>query len=368
MAGLYIHIPFCVKKCHYCDFYSIPYEPSLAEPLVEAIPQEAELYAPAEEPFETIYFGGGTPSVLGPDQIDTILSGLYRRVDISSDAEVTLEANPETLGRDAIKGFASVGVTRLSIGLQSLNDEELKSLGRVHDSRTALRALEQAIEVFTNVSVDIMYALPGQSLGSLQRTLQGILEFRPGHISAYELTLHESTPLAMEVLKGRLQIPSEETTARMYFLIVDVLKAAGYEHYEVSNYALQGYMCRHNLNYWTMGQYIGLGPSAHSFYQGTRWENTRDLSQYIEAVRAGKRPVCESRKLSKQDLLIETAMLGLRTSAGVALETLQVSYDRIEFLQKEGLLEVVGQRVKLTDRGMLLSNKLILELTGELWQ
>ena len=365
MAGVYIHIPFCVRKCPYCDFYSIPYQKGLMEDFIDALLQEIGL-CEADEEIETIYLGGGTPSLMDPVQIEVILKGIFNHFRVSSEAEITLEANPESLERDKLKDLAFMGVNRLSLGIQSLHDEELRAIGRVHDSKRALKALEEAKEVFQNLSVDIMFGLPGQTLETLQATLERTLQFEPTHISAYELTIHEGTEFYRLQRMKSLKMPDEGCIEDMYYLIVGTLKGAGYEHYEVSNYARKTYRCRHNMNYWQMGHYIGLGPSAHTYYKGQRWENLGDLGQYLNAVKHGRRPIYCLKKLTKRDIQVESLMLGLRTSEGVEKEALVFLPEKIETLAREGLIEVSYERVCLTDRGMILSNRIILELLDAL--
>jgi len=367
MAGLYIHIPFCKKKCLYCDFYSITSSSSLIELFVKVLPKESALYE-FKDPIDTVYFGGGTPSLLKPSQIEYILKALTKKLTIAPDAEITLEANPDTLTKQTLYDLSLAGINRISIGVQSLQNDELKRIGREHNAKTALISIENALAQFEKVSVDIMYALPGQTLNSLQDTLKQLLQFKLPHISAYELTIHKRTPLYNLLQKGYIQLPDEDTVEQMYVLIVNLLKSAGYHHYEVSNFALNEQYCQHNLNYWLMGDYLGLGPSAHSFHKNTRWENISDVRTYIRLVERGDKPVYLKKRLTEKDLLIESIMLGLRTYKGVELHKLSgYSTQKLTELKESGFVTIQHDRLTLTDKGLLLSNRIILELTEKIW-
>ncbi len=365
MAGLYIHIPFCVSKCPYCDFYSIPVSEGVLDEYTSLLLMEIGLHD-RNRPIDTVYFGGGTPSLLQPFHVLKILERVQRTFHLSASPEVSLEANPESINTGRLQDYRDSGVNRLSLGVQSLQDEELRALRRNHTREVSLKALSAARQVFENLSVDIIYGIPGQTPESLHRTLLEILEFSPEHISAYELTIHKGTEFHTMQSGGELTMPDEQTVEEMFLLIHETLTGAGYEHYEISNFARPGHRCRHNMNYWLMGPYIGVGPSAHSFSDKRRWENHRDIGDWAKAIRRGLRPIATERQLSDRDLLIERLMLGLRTDIGIERDRLKCT-EKVEMLIQNGHLKCEGSRLKLTPRGMLLSNRITVELLEGIW-
>jgi oxygen-independent coproporphyrinogen-3 oxidase len=310
---------------------------------------------------ETVYLGGGTPTVLDTSDIEKILSSLERKFHFVSEPEVSIEANPETVDRKKLKQLKAVGINRLSLGIQSLNQNELTLLGRVHDSKKAEDALWLVSDCYENFSVDIIYGIPGQDITSLDTTLKTVLEVKPPHISAYELTVEEGTYLYEEIRNNRLRMPEEEKLEEMYWYIVNTLKAQGYEHYEISNYAIPGFQCRHNLNYWLRGEYIGFGPSASSLVSNKRISNVSDIHRYIEMIETKRKAVVEEVKLKDRDIREEEIMLGLRTSRGIDIRRVS-NNNLINELKEQGLIKISKDRIVLTDKGMLLSNRIILEL------
>jgi oxygen-independent coproporphyrinogen-3 oxidase len=380
MPGLYIHIPFCEKKCVYCDFYSVE-SSSMMENFLESLSHEINLYAELGGDgvvFDTVYFGGGTPSLLSPAALAQILDDLHRRFQIAKAAEITLEANPGTVDSEKLREFRQIGVNRLSIGVQSFHDHELKFLGRIHSAEEAKQCIRSAREAwYDNVSLDLIYALPGQHLRVWEDSLSTAMSFSPQHISAYSLIVEDGTPLARMVAKGDVDPMSEEVEAEMYLLTMEYLAAHGFEHYEVSNYARQGFHSRHNSLYWNHDSYLGFGPSAHSFWSGkpfprpTRWWNVRSIGRYCRMLAREERPMQGEESLTQQDLLTEEIFLGLRSGridnhrlkAEYGTSLLERYAQKLERFVAERLLTVDRGVVCLTPKGFLFCDGIALDLS-----
>ncbi len=366
-AGLYIHIPFCLRKCFYCDFYSIPYSPARVRRLLAALKQEIFLRAQnppfAGRSFSTLYFGGGTPSLLTTKQLATLLSAVASAFGLVPGAEISLEANPATLSLAQLRELRAVGISRLSLGVQSLQDAELHTLGRLHTSRQASQMFQAARRAgFDNLGIDLIYAVPGQNTASWEATLQEVLARGPEHISVYALTLEGNTPMARAVADGALRPASPEVERSMYLIAHELLTAHGYEHYEISNYALPGRRCRHNELYWRRYPYLGFGPSAHSFCNRERWWNHASVELYCKALSAGNLPVAQEETLSSEQENLELIMLSLRTAEGIDLRTCP-PHLASSLREKAALLANNGQqaiaivdkdRIHLTPQGFLL--------------
>ena len=360
-ASLYVHIPFCERKCLYCDFSSVEGTEG-AEHFLAALGCEISLRGETADraAFETIFLGGGTPSLLEPDQIEAILSRLRTVFRIGTDAEVTLEANPGTVTGETLRAFRSLGINRLSVGIQSFHDPELKALGRIHDRGEALRCLELARGAgFDNVGIDLIYSIPGQTLAQWEDSLRTAVALAPQHIAAYSLIVEEGTPLAGMVRCGRVRLNAADLEAEMYERTMGFLGAHGYEHYEVSNYALPGFRCRHNWAYWSHQDYLGLGPSAHSFRRedsgasARRWWNVGDLSTYVDRLNAGILPVESEEALGARELLGERILLGLRTGA-LDVRRLSLDFgDDFNSRQSDVMQWMIEERVALSEQGML---------------
>jgi oxygen-independent coproporphyrinogen-3 oxidase len=327
MASLYLHIPFCEKKCLYCDFYSIETQ-SPMDDFLTALHREIDLAAGygSHATFETVFFGGGTPSLLAPTQLDSILAHLHRVFTIEPDAEITVETNPGTVTKEKLAAFLALGVNRLSIGIQSFHERDLKFLSRIHTRRQALDCFEQAREVgFANLSVDLIYALPGQSLEEWRENLRQAVALAPDHISAYGLIVEDNTPLVRMVAAGTVSPKPPDEEAEFYEITMALLEAQGFEHYEVSNYAKPGFRSRHNYNYWRHENYLGFGPSAHSFWRenasARRWFNIANLSEYCAHLNQRARPLRSEEVLTEHQLVTERVLLGLR-SDGLNLDAL----------------------------------------------
>jgi putative oxygen-independent coproporphyrinogen III oxidase len=366
--GLYVHIPFCKSKCPYCDFYSITTTDQI-EAFLSALDAEARLYRDRFPICDSLFLGGGTPSWLGEAHIAELMKNLRRYFTLAPDPEFTLEANPDDITADKLAVWRELGVNRLSLGVQSFDEAELRFLQRRHtaaQTRTALSLIRAA--GFTNLGLDLMYGLPGQSLEAWIKTLETALRFNPEHLSCYQLTLAPETPLGRRLAAGSLTPPDEETQREFFLLTADFLTARGYLHYEVSNFAREeNYICRHNLKYWTRTPYLGLGPGAHSFLAGRRWWNFSSVEKYCAALNAGEAPVAGEETLTPEQIRLETLALGFRTREGVSLASLreQPGADAmIEALNQAGLVRVDRGRVIATNQGLVVADRLPLSFVG----
>ncbi len=323
MAGLYLHIPFCEHKCLYCDFYSIAPDGSrtdyetLISRFLSALNREAVSRAQDpqfREQFDTVFFGGGTPSLLSPSNIDQILRSLRSHYQISDEAEVTLETNPGTVDAEKLRAFRKAGINRLSIGIQSFYEDDLNFLTRIHSANQARECVNGAAQAgFDNISIDLIFALPGQTLERWESNLRQALELRPKHLSCYSLIVEPTTPLARLVEAKQVTPLSPEADNELYQFTIDFLEERGYEQYEVSNFALPGFRSRHNTNYWNHTNYLGLGPSAHSFWNGKRWWNLANVNGYSDRLERSQFPVAGEELLSADQLRDEEIFLGLRS-------------------------------------------------------
>lgn len=362
MTGLYIHIPFCARKCPYCDFYSVSFGKKLAESYVGALVRNIKGFAGQGTGIDTIYFGGGTPSLLFPQQVKRILDAASENFDVHR-AEVTLEANPCTVSEQKLGEYREAGVNRLSLGIQSASDSELKLLGRLHDYKRAEKAVFDARRAgFENISCDLMLGTAGQTLESLRDSVDALVSLPIQHVSAYMLKIEKGTAYDCEEMKNAAA--DDELVSEMYLQTVGELEKAGFAQYEVSNFARQGFESRHNLKYWTGESYIGLGASAHSFFGGRRYYCPRDIDAFISGER---QPIVIDDE--NPDILQEYIMLGLRLTRGISLERLselgadtQRLSQKARLFENAGLCVFSGGRISLTPRGFLVSNSIISEL------
>jgi len=389
-AGLYIHVPFCLRKCAYCDFCSYAGLGHLHADYVRALCLEVGARASTlcgREPvwrdvrFDTVFVGGGTPTVLAPSEIACVLDVCRQHLDISEDAEITVEANPGTVDETSLRALRAAGVNRLSLGVQSLRDDELALLGRIHSAAQARGALDAARRVgFENINLDLIYGLPGQPLKSWRETLTQVVTLGPEHLSLYGLSVEEHTPLAARIAAGKLPPPDDEIAADMYELAEQMLEASGYVHYEISNWARKEtslvdkfpprLACRHNLKYWHNERYLGIGASACSYDGERRVTNVWDPAEYIERIERGGITISEWDETDADTRMDETMMLGLRLVEGVSNRRFEARFgalldavygSRIEALVRDGLLvqDVCG--IRLTARGRLLGNRVFAE-------
>ncbi len=361
-AGLYLHIPFCRQKCPYCDFFSVP-SPTLIRPWIKALLKEIPLYKDPFGLFDTLYFGGGTPSLLSIRDLAEIMTHLHTHFQFSPDTEITLEANPCDLTPEKIRGLRELGVNRISLGVQSFDPRALVFLGRTHtvaDAENAIRRLETA--GFENISMDLIYGFREQSLQNWTKTLHHALAFAPVHLSCYQLTVGNRTYFGKLLKTGRFS-PLSEDTARAYFLTTSrFLEAKGYIHYEISSFARhKNRYARHNHKYWTHVPYLGLGPSAHSFLNGRRWWNVRSIRKYMALLKKNEQPIQGWETLSQEQLRLEAIALGLRTRQGVDSDWLGYSMEtrsRLSRLTDTGFLQMGNGRIFPTPKGFLVADYL----------
>ena len=375
---LYLHIPFCVKKCNYCDFFSASGTPKEQADYVSAMIQEIQSYQELSGEYEvqTIFLGGGTPSLLTPEQIEKIFTTIYHIFSVNENAEITMEMNPGTVDIEKLRAMKAAGVNRLSIGLQSAQNEELKMLGRIHTYEEFLETWKLTEQAgFKNRNIDLMSALPGQTMESYEDTLSKVLALEPEHISAYSLILEEGTVFYDWYEKGKLdrgawKLPSEEEEYAMGELTIQRLAEAGMHRYEISNYAKSGKECRHNLGYWDRVEYLGIGAGSSSLIKGERFDHIRDRKAYIEKIRNGESILIDREILSVESQMEEFMYLGLRKIEGVSSTDFQNYFGKnvddvygeiLDKLEEEQLLEFSGDRIRLTHRGMDVSNCVLAE-------
>lgn len=367
--SLYVHIPFCIKKCIYCDFISGIYNPEKAASYVNALKTEISRI-PCDAEFSTLYIGGGTPTVLSTEVLTEIIDFIFSELEFSENYEATIEANPGTVDSEKLTAVFLSGINRISIGVQSFNEEELVFLGRIHNQKDSEAAVAIARDSgFSNIGIDLIYGIPGQSLNSWKATLKKAVSLSPQHISTYELTVEEGTDLYAMMKSITI---NEETIIKMYEYTVDFLTSNDYLHYEISNFARPDFFCRHNLNYWDRGEYYGAGLGAHSLVNNQRYHNTGNIKDYTRLLSINKSPLIHSESIDTEKALSEEFFLGLRKTAGIRLKTLSKSYgiDIADRYQKEiskltaaGLLEfdTSTSLMKLTRKGLLLSNEVFTE-------
>ena len=367
--GIYIHIPFCLRKCAYCDFYSGASSPEEREAYVSALTEhiQDECQKLTDHKIDTVFFGGGTPSILTPNQFHRILSAVDKHGNLAPDAEITFEANPATLTYENLCDYRAAGANRVSIGLQSVSDTELKILGRIHtvsDFEATFSDCRRA--GFGNINVDLMYGIPAQTAESFAKTLDFVTNCAPEHISAYSLILEPGTPLHEQA--NKLAIPDGDEAADLYDLLCARLADAGYEHYEISNFAKEGHRCRHNIKYWQREEYLGFGPSAHSFFYNRRFYYPADGSAYLSPLTRQALTEDEDSELTDAE---EAIMLAMRLSDGVDVAKLKADFgldfeakyqEKIQPYIKSGHIRKTPQGYAFTDRGMFVSNYILAEI------
>lgn len=374
VKALYIHIPYCIKKCPYCDFNSYAGTNGINKNFIAALKEEIFLRSGEMGLYQikSIFFGGGTPTIFLPDEISDILNFCLKRFLIASDCEISIEANPGTINHEYLEILQKNGFNRLSIGCQSFNDNLLKKIGRIHNCRDNFESIITAQKAgFENISLDLMFGLPAQTLEVWKETLRSALQFKPTHLSIYNMIVEQNTPYNDQLQRGELSLPSEELQLAMYETAIEELSQNAYEHYEISNFAKEGYECLHNKVYWNNNEYLGVGPGAASFLNGIRTKNVLLPDKYIHTILNKKElPVYEIEKLEHKKRIGETIMLGLRMLGGINLYDFEKKFgkilnsefaDKIKRLCNEQLLEYDGRRMKLTHRGLLYSNEVFME-------
>lgn len=367
-AGIYIHIPFCVKKCNYCAFLSGPAGPEVRQEYVNHLIEEIRLRSREVPEADTIYFGGGTPSLLTPEQIGHILEEVRKAFRIAEGAEVTLEANPGTLTEESLAGYGNAGINRLSMGVQSMDDRRLRYLGRIHTAEEVRRDVKMAREAgFRNINLDLIFAIPGTDVSDAMEDLEAIAALEPEHISFYSLQLEEGTSFFRDFEAGKLREVPDETDREMYHRGIQALREKGYRHYEISNFARPGYESRHNSKYWNMAEYVGLGLGASSYTGHRRMVNETDLKAYSEMLDRGKLAFVEVHENSEADDISEAVFTGLRREEGVRYrdvlgseatfwEYFREALPEARAYEAGGFLEMTDEGLRLTERGIDISN------------
>ncbi len=373
---IYIHIPFCVKKCAYCDFLSCPADDETKDRYVQALCREIEWSKDCLKEYlvDTVFIGGGTPSILEEKYIAQILDTLRSASKVSDDAEITIECNPGTLTAEKLEAYKDAGINRISLGLQSANDKELKTIGRIHDYEEFKKSFNLArLAGFKNINVDLMSALPGQTVESYKDTLAKVVTLNPDHISAYSLIVEDETPLKDRVESGEVKLPSEDDEREMYYYTKEFLEKTGYKRYEISNYAKDGYECRHNIGYWKRVEYLGFGIGAASLFKGERFSNTSDINRYMHILEEDVMNADEiwealnenTESLTQKDEMEEFMFLGLRMTDGVSKSDFKKIFNCdieavygnvIEKLANQNLIKEAGDLITLTDKGIDISN------------
>ena len=367
--GIYIHIPFCKQKCFYCDFCSFANKNEMQEKYVETVINEIKNITHKEKyTVTTIYLGGGTPSILNPDYIKSILQEIKSSFEILDDAEITIEINPGTVNEEKLKKYKEYGINRLSIGLQSANDKILKKIGRIHDYKQFEETFFYARKCgFKNINVDLMIGLPTQAVEDVKQTLEKIIQKNPEHISVYSLIIEEGTIIEKLINENKLQLPDEETERIMYWTVVNELKENGYNQYEISNFSKKTYESKHNTNCWKQKQYIGLGTSAHSYLNKKRYSNTNNIEEYIKNIQENNisKNITIHEEQTEESTMNEYMLLGLRMIQGININEFKqkfkidptIKYKEIlEKLQKENLIQITKTSIKLTKQGINFGN------------
>jgi len=370
--ALYIHIPFCKSKCVYCDFCSFAGMSHFFDRYEDCLKREMDLWSPQvkQNQFSTLFIGGGTPSIIGGKRIAEIITFAKSRFNILQDAEITVECNPDSFNEDLAHRLSLVGVNRISFGLQSVSDNLLKKLGRPHDYADFCRAYAIAKNYFSNINVDLMLGIEGQTLADVKDTLQKITDKTPTHLSVYGLILEKGTPLYRRVKNGITTLPTVDETADMYDYAVDFLQQKGYDRYEVSNFAQRGYECRHNLKYWDRSEYLGLGLSAHGFVDGIRYSNLKTFDKYCLKLESNLLPIVTKNKITDKDACLEYVFLNLRKTEGFTVTDFKINTGKDFFevygeqfkqLQQKQLLNYLDDRITIPPQYFYVMNDILSE-------
>ncbi|SNZ10151.1 oxygen-independent coproporphyrinogen-3 oxidase [Persephonella hydrogeniphila] len=358
IEGVYIHIPFCNLKCPYCDFTSVAVnDRTLFGEYVKAVKKEVSLYRGEDFSVKSIYFGGGTPSLIEPEQIVSLINTILKEYRTENRVEITVEINPETYRYEQFRVLKEAGVNRISIGAQSFLEKNLRRLGRVHSPKDTVQTVEDALKAgFENISLDMIYGISGQSIKDLEKDLELFTSLPVKHISAYMLTAYDETPLGQMVKSGDYQMLGEDILLDMFKLIDEYLEMKGFKRYELSNWAKTDYMCRHNLLYWKRKEFLGLGVSAWSYVDNIRFGNTKNLSEYMEKVNKGKKPVVFKEVIDEEEEKKEKIFLGLRLVEGIELHLIENRMDFVNSIVNQNLAKIENNRLILTPEGIMLSN------------
>ncbi len=374
-AGIYLHFPFCESKCPYCDFYSILIDDNVSTTFIDAIIAESSRETDTvfgSFTYDTIYFGGGTPSLMNPDEVKRLVENLQANFNIEKNAEITLESNPSSLTEKKIKGYLESGINRISLGVQSFDEANLKTLGRLHTPDEAVKTYRITRDTgFKNVSIDLIYGIPDQTIAAWESDLRTAIDLAPEHISAYNLVIESGTEFGKLYNQNRLNLPSDEEQLQMYNELNDRLKNAGHRRYEISNFSLPGFECRHNLKYWTGKPYLGLAPSAVSFDGQVRRKNRADIEGYLKSAEEGDDFPSETEIINRETALRESIMSALRLTDGISLEILidRFDYDLLEdkreiidSLLTEGMVIIEDGFLRLADKALFISDSVMVKL------
>lgn len=367
--SLYIHIPFCLKKCRYCNFYSVTHNSKSVPEYIRTLAKEIGRFRGNNYLVTSIYLGGGTPSLLSFEQLFSIFSAIIDSFKISKDAEVTIETNPATVTKQKAKGWRILGINRVSIGAQTFIEDELQILGRLHSASDISKSFECILSNCTeNISLDFMYGISGQTQNSWEESLHKAVELQPKHISSYCLSLEKGTPFFE--MKDQLSLPDEDTQQKMYYSMVSFLEANDFQQYEISNFAIDGYESRHNISYWMGKEYLGFGAAAHSFYNMTRKENIADVQRYINAIQNNQSVVKSKKEISGREYISDLIFLRLRLRTGISLTALRNQYgfdvkkeyrNTINKFSQHGYLTIEGDRLKLSRKAFFVSDEILSE-------
>ncbi len=370
--GIYIHFPFCASKCKYCNFNSYAGVNDRQVDYLRALVKEVKSYSNKDQIVDTIFIGGGTPSVMFDGCVSTIMSTIRQNFNIEKDAEITIESNPNSITLNKVREWQESGINRVSIGLQTVNNNSLKLLGRPHTRQDYINAVETIKSVgINNINTDCLIGIPRQKLSNVKYMLGLVTKLGCPHISVYSLILEEDTPLHEMVKTGAVKIPKEQKTLGMYNYALKFLREKGYDRYEVSNFAKNGMECKHNSHTWQMHEYLGFGAGAHSYYKGKRYSNVESIEEYISMIDKGNNPIKEEESVSSDKLLEETIMLGLRTREGINLKEISEKFGvnlmdtkivEIDEMLYNGLIKVEGDYLSATDLGFTVLNQIILQL------
>ncbi|MGL6106577.1 radical SAM family heme chaperone HemW [Romboutsia sp.] len=375
MFGLYVHIPFCIKKCNYCDFNSYKLDKDLKNRYIEDLTIEMSLYKKElkknDEEITSVFIGGGTPSILDSYEIKTLFESIKQNFKIKQDAEITMECNPGTLTLEKLKAMKESGINRLSIGLQTVQDNQLKAIGRIHTYDEFEKNYKEALKIgFKNINIDLMYALPNQKTDDWKETLAKITELNPSHISAYSLILEEGTELHKMYENNEFNLTDEDTDIEMYNYTINYLKSKGYNQYEISNYAKDGLECNHNILYWKCKHYIGLGPGASGYINDYRYKNVESLEEYHNKLLKNEKPIESVETLKAEDRIQEKIFMGLRMNEGIKFKDFKKEFSldfkqkyskEIEKLMEKELIKETSDGIKLTQKGREISNTVFVE-------
>ncbi len=369
--SLYIHVPFCATKCHYCAFNTYAFHKEQADSYLAAVQTEMKLYHSASRMLSTVFVGGGTPSILSSDALGQLFTSLRMYFQVCDDAEITVECNPGTVDRQKLEVMRDAGVNRLSFGVQAMDDTTLSRIGRIHTVSEVIHSYQLARELgFGNINLDLIFALPSQTVDRWKYSLNEVVALSPEHISAYNLMFEEGTAFYESWQAGKLKRIPEEIEAEMYSLTIETLMSQGYEHYEISNFAQPGFTVRHNLVYWGNQPYVGLGPGACGYVNGLRYSNIRGIQDYVDCLSKGRKPITDSERLTGRDEKGETVILGLRKREGIEEEdyrhrfgeSITVAFgDVLEKWIGLGLLEWNNACLRLTKRGLFLANEVFVD-------